>query len=110
MAIMAIYTADGFGVAEYDRIRNEIGWEADPPPGGVLHLLGQDGFGLCNLEIWESEAAFDTYVRERFMPAFDRLGMPYPPAPRVMAVYNALQRADAETHIRRVDAEIGAYA
>ncbi len=96
MAIMAIYTANGFSTDDYDRVRDVIGWEADPPPGCVLHLLGQDAFGLCNLELWESEELFDAYVRDRFMPAFDKLGAPYPPAPRIMAVYNALQLRDAE--------------
>jgi hypothetical protein len=102
MAIMAIYTANGFKTSDYDRVREAIGWENDPPAGALLHALGHDGFGLCSLEIWESEALFDDYVRDRFMPAFDRLGLPYPPAPRVMNLYKAFEQAGAQTVIARL--------
>lgn len=65
-------------------------------------MLGEDEFGLCDIELWDSEASFDAYVRDRFMPAFDRLGVPFPPAPRVMVVYKALQATEAEQIVPRL--------
>lgn len=102
MAIMVIYDAVGFTPQDYELVRATIGWESDPPRGSFMHLLGHDAGGLLNIELWESEDLYDDYVRGRFRPAFDRLGLPYPPPPRIMFVHNALQLEEAADHVPRV--------
>lgn len=102
MAIMAIYDAHGFTPQDYELVRATIGWESNPPRGSFMHLLGHDADGLLNIELWESEDLFEAYVRDRFNPAFDRLGLPYPPAPRIMFLHNALQLEDATAHVPRI--------
>lgn len=106
MAIMVVYDASGLTLQDYDHVRAAIGWEADLPDGSFMHLLGHDNNGLLNIELWESQALFDTYVRERFNPAFDRLGLPHPPPPRIMALHNGLQLQDAEAHVPRTSAGV----
>lgn len=99
MAIMVIHDAPGFTPQDYELVRATICWESNPPKGSFMHLLGHDAGGLLNIELWESEDLYDAYVRDRFLPAFDRLGLPYPPAPRIMFVHNALQLEDAADHV-----------
>lgn len=101
MAIMVIHDAPGFTPQDYELVRATIGWESRPPPGGFMHLLGHDADGLLNIELWESEDLYDAYVRDRFLPAFDRLGLAHPPPPRVMFIHNALQLEEAVDHVPR---------
>ena len=103
MAIMVIYDALGFRPQDYEQIRAAIGWESNPAEGCSMHLLGHDAAGLTDVQIWESEDVFDAYVAARFHPAFERLGLPYPPAPRIMHLYNAVQDQSAEAHVPRLE-------
>lgn len=110
MAIMVIYDAAGFTPQDYEQVRATIGWEADVPDGSFLHLLGHDAGGLLNIELWESREQYEAYVEERFNPAFVRLGLPYPPPPRIMFLHNALQLEDAGEHVPRISLAQRAYA
>lgn len=104
MAIMVIHDAAGFSPNDYEVVRAAIGWESKPPAGSFMHLLGHDADGLLNIELWETEDLYADYVRTRFLPAFDHMGLPRPPEPRIMFLHNALQSEDAAAHVPRIRA------
>lgn len=103
MAIMAVYTAQGISPQDYDAARAEISWETDPPAGGLMHLAGFDSDGILSIEVWDSRAAFDAYVRDRFGPTLNRLGHQDLPAPRILKLHNGAQLTGVDTPIRAYD-------
>jgi hypothetical protein len=64
----------------YDQARAGVGWEEDRPDGAVFHVawIGDDGFHV--LDVWESQAAFETFAEQRLMPVVKgELGLPGEP-------------------------------
>lgn len=51
------------------------------PPGLVLHVAGPTDEGVRIIAIWESEAAWSDFRRQRLAPAIAALGGPSRPAP-----------------------------
>ena len=65
--IIAIFTGKGFTKDMYERLRQEVGWEADPPDGWIMHAVGFDESGELHMtNIWESS--------EKMSEAFVSLG------------------------------------
>ena len=58
--------------AQYDQVRKDVHWEQDAPRGARLHVawFAQDGCRV--LDVWDSQQAFETFLRERLMPAVQR--------------------------------------
>ena len=64
----------------YDNARANVRWEEDRPDGAVFHVawIGDDGFHV--VDVWESQAAFDTFAEQRLMPVVKgELGFPGEP-------------------------------
>ena len=49
-----------------------------PPPGALARLAGPTGSGWRVISVWESEAAWETFRRERLEPAFRQAGRDLP--------------------------------
>jgi hypothetical protein len=64
-----------------------------PAAGQLLHADGPFGGGVRVIDIWESEAAYQTFVETRLAPAFGQLGIPLepPPVPQFFPVTNLLK-------------------
>ena len=64
----------------YDKARAGVGWEEDRPDGAVFHVawMGDDGFHV--VDVWESQAAFETFAEQRLMPVVKgEIGIPGEP-------------------------------
>jgi len=64
----------------YDKARAGVHWEEDRPDGAVFHVawIADDGFHV--LDVWESQAAFETFAEQRLMPVVKgELGFPGEP-------------------------------
>ena len=62
----------------YDKVRAHLGIEA--PAGGIFHVAGPSPTGGFRvIELWESEAHARTFLRERFAPALQAIGVSGPP-------------------------------
>ncbi|HVV30361.1 MAG TPA: hypothetical protein VHC41_05735 [Mycobacteriales bacterium] len=86
MALAQIMQFSGVGIDKYDAIQKELGWEGEKgkPEGILAHAAGStsDG-GVCVIEWWRSEAAWDKFFAERLQPAFVKVGdMPQPQVTR----------------------------
>ena len=78
MAILAIFTGDGFTKQMYEEFRKEADWEHDPPTGIILHSVGFDKLGnLRAADIWESEQDLNNYINS-IKHLMERINAPMP--------------------------------
>ncbi len=54
----------------YDRVQEALGMRTNPPAGGLVHTAGFDEeAGVFRIfDVWESQEAWDTFMRDRLMP------------------------------------------
>lgn len=65
----------------YEKLRAHLG--IDGPVGGIFHVAGPSPTGGFRvIELWESEEDARTFLRERFAPALEAIGVSGPP-PRI---------------------------
>ena len=60
---------------EYDRAREQVGWDRETPTGAKLHVSGFADDGLHVLDVWESEQAFNDFMEQRLGPAVAEIGI-----------------------------------
>ena len=78
MAVLVIAQAPG-GSAEQDKaIIEALNFEADPPQGNRARFAGPTEDGWRIVSLWDSQDAFDTFRRERLMPALEAAGRDVP--------------------------------
>jgi uncharacterized protein YciU (UPF0263 family) len=59
---------------QYDQVREIVGWETDPAPGGLFHVAFFDEGGFKVVDVWESAEDFQTFVDNRLMPGIAEAG------------------------------------
>ena len=88
MAIIAIFTGKGFTKDMYKRLRQEVGWEADPLDGWIMHAVGFNESGeLHMVNIWESSEKMSEAFVSRLGPVMRKIGIPEPQV-EVYPAYN----------------------
>lgn len=99
MAVLGIFTGAGITKAMYESLRKELGWEANPAPGGMIHAAGFDKAGNLHVaDVWESGEAMDQFVRERLLPAMKKLQIPSPTV-TAMPLHNLNVYPAAKKHL-----------
>ena len=79
MAIIAIFTGNGFTKDMYERLRQEVGWETEPIDGWIMHAVRFDETGeLHMINIWESTEKMEEGFVSRLMSVMQRIGIPAP--------------------------------
>lgn len=68
-------TWEGVTPDQYEKVRKMVNWEGLPPQGGIFHLAGFHNDALRITDIWESETDFNTFVKDRLMPAVEQVGI-----------------------------------
>ena len=71
----------------HERALEDVRWEQDPAPGGLFHVAGFDEHGLHVTDLWESAAAFETFVTERLMPGVVGVGIQGQPQVEIVPVH-----------------------
>lgn len=106
MPILAIYAGIAVGKREYEDIKDDIGWEATPPAGALLHLVGFDEQDhVFEATLWETEGDHDAYRRDHLLPAARRAGVDLP-RPQLVPLHNAAISALADAYMTRVPAGV----
>jgi hypothetical protein len=72
--------------ANYDTINERLGAADDPPKGCLMHSAGFTGTGFRIFEVWETQADFDTFLRDRLMPIVQDVSGGDAPMPQ-MTIY-----------------------
>lgn len=75
MAIMMVMRWNGVTAEQYDEVRELVGWERDPAPGGLFHAAAADEHGLHVTDLWDSVEQFQAFVTERLMPGVAQIGI-----------------------------------
>jgi len=75
MPVMIIIRASKVTAEQYEAVKAAVGWEQVPPPGAISHSIAFTATGAIEVNIWESQALFDSYVANRLQPVIDRLGV-----------------------------------
>lgn len=79
MAILGIFTGQGFTKQMYEDLKREVGWETNPPAGIIVHATGLDEAGNIQVvNIWQSEKDFTNFVDSRLKAGFDKINVPMP--------------------------------
>jgi hypothetical protein len=60
---------------QYDQVRESVGWERDPAPGGLFHVAFFDESGFNVVDVWESPESFQTFVDNRLMQGVAAAGI-----------------------------------
>lgn len=73
---------------QYDRILTNLGMDAKPPVGGILHIAGFTNGTLRVLDIWESQKTFEEFRKDRLTLAAQRAGVIGQPKVEFYPVHN----------------------
>lgn len=78
MAIAVISDAPNVGAEQFQAVQQQLNLTANPPQGGLALLAGPWAGNWRVLNVWESQEAWETFLRDRLEPAFQQLGFPIP--------------------------------
>ena len=73
MAVMALFRSGRVDRAQYDAIMRELDLDDSPASGGITHVCAFGDDGVYVVDVWESRAEFDAFVKDRLAPVFARL-------------------------------------
>ena len=95
MTFAAVQDIDGGDWETYEKIVAEVGADAAPPAGLIVHVAGEVDGGTRIIDVWESEQAYEEFVTTRLRPASERVragrDMAAPAPPQVMQVKHLLR-------------------
>jgi hypothetical protein len=74
MPVVAKVVIPGFSKAQYEALRDAVGWLDEPPAGGITHVAWWEGEDCHGLDVWESEEAWNRFGQDRMGPAMGKLG------------------------------------
>ena len=88
MTILAIVTGEGMTKEMYERLRKEVNWEGNPPPGVIFHAASFDSSGNLRVaDIWESEEQLNNFANTRLMPYLQKANVS-PPKGEIFPIHN----------------------
>jgi hypothetical protein len=99
MAIALYMEFPGFTEQQYESVLRELNLGGHLAPGGVLHCAGpmEEGAGWRVVDVWESQADFERFRREKLDAAMRKIGAEMPPRVITWPVHNVMfgERAPA---------------
>lgn len=85
-----LFDLPGLTQHQYESLMDALWLEHELPDGALLHVAGpHPAGGWLVVDVWESEAAFDQFARERLIPAARSVGIP-PVKPRLFPVHDLI--------------------
>ncbi len=96
MRVEILMSWSGVTPKQYEEIRKSVNWEGNVPKGAVLHLAAFDKDGCKVNDIWESEADFNSFLKNRLYPETSKAGIKTIPKVEIIPIYEifapAIQR------------------
>ena len=76
MAVLISAEIPGMTVEQYERVNELMGVSsASDIDGLICHTACATDSGMAISDVWESQEAFERFINERLMPAFQQLGI-----------------------------------
>jgi len=75
MAVVMYMEWDGVTPEQYDKVRESVNWEGEPPEGSVLHVPWFVDGGLRVVDIWDSPDHFQRFSDTRLAPGVQAAGI-----------------------------------
>lgn len=75
MPVMCVYRGLNVTPEAYDRVREAVGWEANPPAGAISHTISFGDDGAFEVNLWEDRAAYEAYSNDRLRPVLGQFGL-----------------------------------
>jgi hypothetical protein len=75
MPVIVHVTLRGVTKPQYDAVRSAVRWLDQTPTGGLGHFTWWEGGDCHNVDAWESEAAFNAFVKDRLVPGMMSAGV-----------------------------------
>ena len=83
-----LFDLPGVTQRQYELLLEALWLEDELPDGVLMHLAGpHPAGGWLVVNVWESEAAFERFARQRLIPAAKAVGIP-PVKPRLFPVHD----------------------
>ena len=87
MAVAFLLEIPGFTPEQSAAVLQALGLDKNPAAGQVMHLEGPMDGGMRVVDVWESEEAFQAFVRDRLAAAFEKAGTTFPADMQPKAVW-----------------------
>jgi hypothetical protein len=88
MAILAMFSGDGFTKQVYEELRKEVDWEHKHPNGVIFHAAGLDDSGNIRIaDVWESEQDLNNFINSRIKPVMEKINAPTPKG-EIVSIHN----------------------
>lgn len=75
MVVLLTQEFPGVSREDAEEVSKRLNVSEDPPAGLIAHVLTDIPGGVYATEIWESEADFQTFAKERLMPIAEERGI-----------------------------------
>ena len=69
MAVAVFMHFPGLTRESYDRLMRDLGLDASPPAGEILHVAAQASEGINVCDLWQTKEAAESFVQQRLRPA-----------------------------------------
>jgi heme-degrading monooxygenase HmoA len=69
MAVLMTQDLQGANREVVEAVSDDLGVFDNPPAGLIAHVLTETDGGIRAVDIWESEAHFQAFAKERLMPS-----------------------------------------
>jgi hypothetical protein len=88
MAVVLFTRVPELSLDRYDRMMVELGLDANPPAGVILHIATEAAGGVNVCEVWQTQQSADSFVERRLGEALTRQGVKEPLSYRIEPLHN----------------------
>jgi hypothetical protein len=90
LAIAMLLEFPGATKEQYNKVIEILQLGGKTGKGGIFHVAGPMEGGWRVVDVWESQEAFDKFLKEKLANAMQQAGIK-PPQPKVWPVHNILR-------------------
>jgi hypothetical protein len=89
MAVAMLIEFPGGNISQYDRVISRLNLKGRTYKGGLFHVAGATDDGVRVVDVWESQEAFDSFLKDKLGAALEAEGLE-PPQISTWEVHNSL--------------------
>ena len=71
MAVTVFMRYPDLSLEQYGRIMADMGLDANPPGGAILHIAAEGVGGINVCEVWQTAGAAEGYIEQRLRPVLE---------------------------------------